>query len=85
MTIFPVDSYWRLYQKAASRCGAVAQLGERLNGIQEVRGSIPRSSTTYTLEKNKSLLECRNNEAVKNDGFFVCLWQIKSFMAPVFF
>ena len=25
--------------------GAVAQLGERLNGIQEVRGSIPRSST----------------------------------------
>ncbi len=26
--------------------GAIAQLGERLNGIQEVRGSIPRSSTT---------------------------------------
>ena len=26
--------------------GAVAQLGERLNGIQEVRGSIPLSSTT---------------------------------------
>ena len=26
---------------------AIAQLGERLNGIQEVRGSIPRSSTTY--------------------------------------
>ena len=25
--------------------GAVAQLGERLNGIQEVRGSTPRSST----------------------------------------
>jgi hypothetical protein len=25
--------------------GAIAQLGERLNGIQEVRGSIPRSST----------------------------------------
>ena len=25
--------------------GAVAQLGERLNGIQEVRGSIPLSST----------------------------------------
>ena len=28
-----------------SRCGAVAQLGERLNGIQEVVGSIPSSST----------------------------------------
>ena len=25
--------------------GAVAQLGERLNGIQEVRGSTPLSST----------------------------------------
>src|SRR5690606_16785525 len=28
-------------------CGAVAQLGERLNGIQEVRGSIPLGSTTF--------------------------------------
>ena len=27
-------------------CGAVAQLGERLNGIQEVVGSIPSSSTS---------------------------------------
>ena len=26
--------------------GAVAQLGERLNGIQEVRGSTPLGSTT---------------------------------------
>ena len=29
--------------------GAVAQLGERLNGIQEVRGSIPLGSTKYRL------------------------------------
>ena len=29
--------------------GAVAQLGERLNGIQEVDGSIPFSSTTLDL------------------------------------
>ena len=28
-----------------SKRGAVAQLGERLNGIQEVRGSIPLGST----------------------------------------
>ncbi len=28
-------------------CGVVAQLGERLNGIQEVRGSIPLSSTIF--------------------------------------
>ncbi len=29
-------------------CGAVAQLGARLNGIQEVTGSIPVSSTKLT-------------------------------------
>ena len=29
--------------------GAVAQLGERLNGIQEVRGSIPLGSTKINL------------------------------------
>jgi hypothetical protein len=27
--------------------GAIAQLGERLNGIQEVSGSIPLGSTNY--------------------------------------
>ena len=26
-------------------CGGIAQLGERLNGIQEVSGSIPLTST----------------------------------------
>ena len=30
------------------RGGAIAQLGERLNGIQEVGGSIPPGSTTYS-------------------------------------
>ena len=30
--------------------GAIAQLGERLNGIQEVRGSIPRSSTNLYIK-----------------------------------
>ena len=29
-------------------CGAVAQLGERLNGIQEADGSIPFSSTIFS-------------------------------------
>ena len=29
--------------------GGVAQLGERLNGIQEVRGSIPLASIGYVL------------------------------------
>ena len=30
---------------ALERCGGIAQLGERLNGIQEVSGSIPLIST----------------------------------------
>jgi hypothetical protein len=28
-------------------CGAIAQLGERLHGMQEVDGSIPSSSTNF--------------------------------------
>ena len=35
---------WRAQYLTVS--GAVAQLGERLNGIQEVVGSIPSGSTT---------------------------------------
>ena len=34
---------------AFSGPGGVAQLGERLNGIQEVRGSIPLASIGYVL------------------------------------
>ena len=34
-----------------SLCGAVAQLGERLNGIQEVVGSIPISSTIKIMRR----------------------------------
>ena len=45
------------YTRLESR-GVVAQLGERLNGIQEVRGSIPLSSTI----KNRRILR-----------FFCCL------------
>ena len=30
-------------------CGAIAQLGERLHGMQEVGGSIPPSSTNCPL------------------------------------
>ena len=41
----PVDFVFPLCYKVASLHGAIAQLGERLNGIQEVDGSIPSSST----------------------------------------
>ncbi len=33
--------------------GVIAQLGERLHGMQEVRGSIPRSSTIFRNESRK--------------------------------
>ena len=35
------------------RGGAIAQLGERLNGIQEVGGSIPPGSTTHSPDFGK--------------------------------
>ena len=38
-TVAPLDARRDL-------CGAIAQLGERNTGSVEVRGSIPRSSTT---------------------------------------
>ena len=42
----PVDSHRRIrFAKLPTKGGAVAQLGERLNGIQEVDGSTPFSST----------------------------------------
>ena len=34
------------YNNIRRQRGGIAQLGERLNGIQEVAGSIPTTSTT---------------------------------------
>ena len=48
MTLDKQREVW-YYNKALDSCitcGGVAHLGERLNGIQEVRGSIPLISTT---------------------------------------
>jgi hypothetical protein len=39
----------RITANIAAVGGAIAQLGERLNGIQEVSGSIPLSSTKIIL------------------------------------
>ena len=38
-------------------CGAVAQMGERLNGIQEAGGSIPPSSTNLKDEYRRSKVQ----------------------------
>jgi len=39
--------------------GAIAQLGERLNGIQEVSGSIPLSSTKLQLATSARCITSR--------------------------
>ena len=51
-----VDTIWKfwysvfVFYNIKISFGAVAQLGERLHGMQEVRGSIPRSSTITTIK-----------------------------------
>ena len=37
--------------------GAIAQLGERYNGIVEVSGSIPLSSTNFSISRSKPLFQ----------------------------
>ncbi len=37
----------RVHFSPPKKAGGIAQLGERLNGIQEVSGSIPLISTRY--------------------------------------
>ena len=41
-----------MFIKEKKKKGDIAQLGERLNGIQEVSGSIPLISTTRNTELN---------------------------------
>ena len=43
------------YYFAPQRRGAIAQLGERLHGMQEVSGSIPLGSTTFDIRPSKVL------------------------------
>ena len=49
--------------------GAIAQLGERLNGIQEVTGSIPVSSTKS--QANGPPSRSTNPRSAQDCGFFV--------------
>ncbi len=45
----------------SAKRGGLAQLGERLNGIQKVRGSNPLSSTVYIMTYDKHLVyDCEN-------------------------
>ena len=58
--------------KTATEYGGIAQLGERLNGIQEVSGSIPLISTKgylrYSDEKSRNL---------RISGFFLFIYPLK--------
>ena len=45
LNILDRKTEWVVTESLKNSQGAIAQLGERLNGIQEVSGSIPLSST----------------------------------------
>lgn len=53
----------RLVRRANRIGGAIAQLGERLNGIQEVRGSTPLGSTRRQTQNCGSLRRCRGDKS----------------------
>ncbi len=52
--------------------GALAQLGERLHGMQEVSGSIPLGSTIILYPKNSELPRLRVPQATR--WFTLSLW-----------
>ena len=57
-TEFPVQGERQEIRGKASHAltetdGAIAQLGERFNGIEEVVGSIPSGSTKFTNKSNQ--------------------------------
>ena len=58
----PPNRSQRFDRKMISRCGGIAQLGERLHGMQEVSGSIPLISTKslFILNTFKKYLLKRN-------------------------
>jgi hypothetical protein len=66
----------------ASLIGAVAQLGERLNGIQEVRGSIPLGSTR---EINCLWRSVGDHSAAFEFWGFVRIWVTKNSLGQDFF
>ena len=52
LTSRPLVAIMLKLSKTATKYGGIAQLGERLNGIQEVSGSIPLISTTKSSENS---------------------------------
>jgi hypothetical protein len=50
--------------------GGIAQLGERLHGMQEVIGSIPFTSTKITLKKQWLKWRAVQDVAINSDDVF---------------
>ena len=66
----------RLIFKFDINCGGIAQLGERLNGIQEVSGSIPLISTKKQPATRPSLVAgCFNTIIADRTPLFV-KWKV---------
>ena len=55
--------------QAGKRFGAVAQLGERCNGIAEVRGSIPLGSTSLAEGYDWKVVESGGGSAIMSHGW----------------
>jgi hypothetical protein len=49
MFIFVEVTFQRILGHSLNECGAIAQLGERFAGSEEVCGSIPHSSTNINI------------------------------------
>ena len=72
-------SGWDEYNSFCSQrnaSGGIAQLGERLNGIQEVSGSIPLISTNKTMMKD---LELHNSRSLFSD-FLSNFFDVEAFI-----
>jgi hypothetical protein len=54
-----------------SRCGGIAQLGERLHGMQEVSGSIPLISTKSLFILNNAV-KSKQLTLQHDDSWFSC-------------
>ncbi len=70
------------YHEHSTRCGAIAQLGERLHGMQEVSGSIPLSSTKSS---HYFLFHPVFQFLLIQLTFFVCLMRLSAIPCKGFF
>ena len=60
---------------AGKEYGGIAQLGERLNGIQEVSGSIPLISTRKLTKKQKKSVKSYDFTDFFLHSIFKLLWE----------